>query len=221
MSTPAALAGFLAIEARLQFLDRGAGQHQSLMLQNVVDIGTDGREQVDLAQVGRGLGEPYVQRIAVDHQRGLAEAELSELLLQRLGLGFADVEIFHHDQLAVARLGGQRHFQAQCTHLLVQQRIEVAHARTVRLAATDENRGTAIAVTGGAAALLLAIFLAGAGDIAALASAAGSAAALLELPSDDAVENVRARLYAEDRIVELNVAAALTGKALYLDLHVP
>jgi hypothetical protein len=33
-------------------------------------------------------GEADVERVAVDHQRGLAEAEAAELLLERLGLGF-------------------------------------------------------------------------------------------------------------------------------------
>jgi hypothetical protein len=39
-----------------------------------------------LAEVRRGAGEADVERVAVDHQRGLAEAELAELRLQRLGL---------------------------------------------------------------------------------------------------------------------------------------
>ena len=77
----------------------------------------------------------------------------------------------------------------------------------MRLAAADEDRGAAIAVTGGAAALLAAELLAGAGDVRALAGAAGGAAALLELPGDDAVEDVGARLDAEHLVVELDVRA--------------
>src|SRR5687768_5471022 len=194
MSTAADLAGFLAIEPRLQLLDRGARQHQSLMLQNIVDVRADRREQIDLPQVRRGLGEAHVQRIAVDNQRRLAEAELAELLLERLGLGFVEIEIVHHDQFAVAGLGRERHLEAERTNLLVQRRIEVANPRTVSLAAADEDRGAAIAVTGGAAALLATELLAGAGNVGALASAACGAPALLELPGDDAVQDIGARL---------------------------
>ena len=74
------------------------------------------------------------------------------------------------------------------------------------LAAADEDRSAAIAVTGGAAALLLAELLAGAGDVRALARGAGGAAALFELPGDDAVQDVGARLDGEDLVVELDVA---------------
>ena len=42
---------FLAIEARLQLLDRGARQHQRVMLQDVVDVGADRRQHVDARQV--------------------------------------------------------------------------------------------------------------------------------------------------------------------------
>jgi hypothetical protein len=62
--------------------------------------------------------------------------------------------------------------------------------------------------------------LAGACDIGALAGGAGGAAALLELPGDDAVQDVGARLDAEHGIVELDLAAAgISAEALNLDLH--
>src|SRR3546814_8352735 len=85
MST-AVLAGFLAIETCLQLLDRGARQHQSLMLQNVVDVRADRREEVDLPEVGRSVGEADVQRVPVDDEGILAEAPLAELFGERLGL---------------------------------------------------------------------------------------------------------------------------------------
>src|SRR4051795_9010640 len=219
MSTWAAFWGFLAIETRLQLLDRGARQHQGVVIEDVVDVGADRRDQVDLAQIGRRLGEADAQRVAVDHQRLAAEVEAGEPLLDRLGLGLADVEILDDDQPAVLRLGGQRHPEAERTNLLVQRRVEVADPGAVRLAAADEDRSAAIAVTGGAAALLLAVLLAGAGDVAALAGSAGGAAALLELPGDDAVEDVGARLDAEHLIVELDVAARLGVEGLNFDLH--
>ena len=51
--------------------------------------------------------------------------------------------------------------------------MKIAGARAVGLAAADEDRGAAIAVTGGTAALLAAELLAGARDVAALARARG------------------------------------------------
>jgi hypothetical protein len=60
----------------------------------------------------------------------------------------------------------------------------------VRLTTTDEHRGAAIAVTGGTAALLATELLAGTGNVSTLAGAAGGAATLLELPGDDAVQDI-------------------------------
>src|SRR4051812_11052933 len=220
MSTWAAFWGFLAIETRLQLLDRGARQHQGVVIEDVVDVGADRRDQVDLAQIGRRLGEADAERVAVDHQRLAAEVEAGEPLLDDLGLGLADVEILDDDQPAVLRLGGEGHPEAERAHLLVQRRVEVADAGAVGLAAADEDRGAAVAVTGGAAALLAAELLAGAGDVRPLAGGAGGAAALLELPGDDAVEDVRPRLDTEHLVVELDVLAGLAAvEALNFDLH--
>src|SRR6185369_5391116 len=74
-------------------------------------------------------------------------------------------------------------------------------------------------VTGGTTALLLAILLARARNVRALASPAGGAATLFELPGDDAVQDVSARLDGENLVVELDVAASLGVEGLYLDLH--
>ncbi len=91
----------------------------------------------------------------------------------------------------------------------------------MRLTTTDEHRSAAIAVTGGTAALLAAELLAGAGDVGALARATCRLAALLELPGDDAVQDVGARIEAEDLVVELDVRGLRLGvEGLNLDLHV-
>src|SRR5690349_5559060 len=140
---------FLAIEPGLQRLDRGAGQDKRFVAHDVVDVGTHRRQQVDAVEVRRGAGETDVERVAVDHQRGLAEAELVELALQRLGLRLGDVEIIDDDQIAVLGLRRQRHLEAERANLLVQARGEHAGARAVSLAAADEDRGAAVAVTGG------------------------------------------------------------------------
>src|SRR5437764_8053847 len=197
------------MEAALQFLDRGAGQHQGLVIQYVVDVGADRREQIDLAEVRGGAGEADVERVAVDHQSRLAEAQFAELRLEVRGLRLLEVEAVEDDEIAVLGLGRKRHPEAERADLLVQRRIEIADAGAVRLAAADEDRGAAVAVAGGAAALLPAELLAGAGDIGALAGGAGGTAALLELPGDDAVEDVGAGLEAKDLVVEIDVLAGL------------
>ena len=89
----------------------------------------------------------------------------------------------------------------------------------MRLAAADEDRRPAIAVTSRAAALLAAELLAGAGNVAALARRTRRSAAVDELPGDDAVKDVGARLDGENLVVELDVAASLGVEGLYLDLH--
>src|SRR6478609_5412143 len=173
MSIAPAAACFLAIEPGLQLFDRGAGQDQRLVAHDVVNVGAHGRHQVDALQVGRGMSERNVQRVAVDYQGGLAEAKLAKLRVQGLGLAFLDVEIVDDDQLAVLRLRRQGHFQAKRTDLLVEARGEDAGTRAVRLTAADEDRGAAIAVASRTAALLATELLAGAGNIAALTRSAG------------------------------------------------
>ena len=83
------------------------------------------------------------------------------------------------------------------------------------LAAADEDRSAAIAVASRAAALLAAELLAGAGNVAALAGAAGGGPALLELPGDDPVEDVGTRLDGENLVVELDVAARLAASRVW------
>ena len=84
-----------------------------------------------------------------------------------------------------------------------------AGAGAMGLAAADEDRGAAIAVTGGAAALLRPNFLPVRATSLRSRAARAGAAAIGELPGDDAVEDVGARLDAEHGIVELDVAAGL------------
>src|SRR5256885_3806554 len=214
-----AAACFLAIEPRLQLFDRGAGQDQRIVPHDVIDVDADRREQVDALEVRRSAGETDVERVAVDDQRSLAEAELAQLLAQLPGLALGDVEIVEHEQLPRLSLGRQGHLEAQRPNLLVERRVEVANARSVGLAAADEDRCPAIAVTSGAAALLPTELLAGAIDLGTLAGCAGGAAALLELPRDDAVKDVGTRLDSEDVVVELDVPASLGVEGLDLDLH--
>src|SRR5688572_17857125 len=188
------------------------------MLQNVVDVGADSREHVDAREIaGRAL-EARVDRFAVDHQHLAVPARLVEHALERLGLGVLELKRVDHDQ-AVLGLGRERHLEAERADLLVERLLELAQASTVSLAAADEDRGAAIAVTSRAAALLATPLLAGARNVGPLAGRAGGAAAILELPSDDAVQDVGARLDTEHGIIELDVAGCLAVEFLDLHLH--
>src|SRR3546814_3614764 len=190
----------LAIAAGLQLFDRRAGQDQRVGAKDVIDIGPDRRQRIDADDIGRSLGEAVVDRIAVDEQGTGAEFELAELAGERLGLGILELERVEDDELAALRLVAQRHLEAEGANLLVQRVAKGAVPRAVRLAAADEDRSRAVAVTGGAAALLAAELLAGAGDVAAFAGGARRTAALFELPADDAVQDVGARVEAKDQI---------------------
>src|SRR5690606_3133291 len=120
---------------------------------------------------------------------------------------------------AVLRLGREGHLQAERADLLVERLLELASPGTVGLAAADEDRSAAVAVASRAAALLATPLLARAGDIRALAGRAGGAAAVLELPGDDAVQDIGARLDAEDGIAQLDIADRLAVEFLDLHLH--
>ena len=89
----------------------------------------------------------------------------------------------------------------------------------MRLAAADEDRSAAIAVTSRTATLLAAELLAGAGDVRALTGRTRRGATVDELPRHNAVQDVGARLDAEHFVVELDVAASLGVEGLNLDLH--
>src|SRR3546814_20610955 len=87
------------------------------------------------------------------------------------------------------------------------------------LAAADKDRGAAITVTSGAAALLATEFLAGAGDLGTLASAARLAAPIGKLPIDDADPDNGAWLQAEDFVVELDIAGGGCVECLTFLFH--
>src|SRR5207253_4771482 len=120
--------------------------------------------------------------------------------LQLPGLAVLNVEVVDDDEIALLRLRRQGHFEPQNANFLVQRRIEIADTGAVGLAAADEDRSAAIAVTGGAAAFLPAELLTGPGDIRALASGARSAATFFELPGDNAMQDVGAGLNGENLV---------------------
>ena len=135
------------------------------MPHDIVNIRADRRHQIDASEVRRSAGKANIQGIAVDHERSLAEPELTQLLPQFPRLAFLDVKVVKDDQIPVLGFRRQSHPQTEHPNLLVERRIEITDSRAVSLTAADEDRRTAIAVTSGTAALLLAEFLASPCDI--------------------------------------------------------
>src|SRR3546814_17267177 len=99
-----------------------------------------------------------------------------------------DRDRIQDDQRTGLGVAAERHLETERANLLVQRRIEVANPRTVRLAAADEDRGAAIAVTRGAAPLLATELLAGAGAIRARAGTPGGPAAPSDLPGAEPIK---------------------------------
>src|SRR4029077_12700206 len=101
-------------------------------------------------------------------------------------------------EIAILGFRRQRHPETQLANLLVEARAEHSGSGAVGLAAADENRRPAVAVTGRAAAFLTAELLAGASNIAALTGRTRRGATVDQLPGDDAVKDVGAGLHGEN-----------------------
>src|SRR3546814_1983962 len=92
----------------------------------------------------------------------MAEVQLAVVAGERLALRVLELERVDDDELAALRLVAQGHLQAEGADLLVQRVAEGAGTGAMRLAAADEDRRPAVAVTCGTAALLATELLAGA-----------------------------------------------------------
>jgi hypothetical protein len=84
--------------------------------------------------------------------------------------------------------------QSKSANFLVQRRLMAAETGTKGLAATHENTGLARTVTGTAATFLIAKLLCRTVDFTARLGLMGTLLALVELPLDNPVNNVNARL---------------------------
>ena len=150
----------------------------------------------------------------------LVEAELVELLGEALGLGVLQRHLVDDDDAAVLGLGRQRVLERERAHLLRQVDGVAAHHRTEGASAAAELRHARRAVTGAAGALLRIHLLAGAPDFGAVLGLVGAALALGELPVDAALQDVGARLEAENRIRQIDRAGFLAFERGDFHFHV-
>src|SRR5437588_4004271 len=109
--------------------------------------------------------------------------------------------------------------QTQCPHLLRQAGFMAARAWAESLAATDEDAGAARAVAGVARTFLIAELLAGAVHFAARLGLVRTGLTLVELPVDDAMEDVGTRIKAEDVIGEIDAAGRFGFDGLNVGFH--
>src|SRR5437868_11429384 len=109
--------------------------------------------------------------------------------------------------------------QSQCPDLLRQTGLMAARARAEGLTAADKDAGAARAVASAARALLIAKLLTGAIHFAACLGLVRSRLALVELPLDDPMNNIGARIKAEDVIGKIDTAGILSFDGLNIGFH--
>ena len=138
---------------------------------------------------------------------------------QRLGLGLGQLQLVDDDDASRLGLGRQRMLQAERAHLLRQVVLMAADDRAVGLAAAAELRSASRMVTGAARTLLLVHLGAGARDFGAALGLVRALLLLGELPAHDALQDVLARIEAEDLVGELHLAGVLAGEGCDLEIH--
>src|SRR6202171_3040105 len=138
---------------------------------------------------------------------------------QRLGLGGLERCRFNHDQAAILGLRGERMTKRQRANLLRQSERVRAHHGAESTAAAAELRHPGRAVTRTAGALLLVHLLAGAPDIRPALGLVGPGLTFGELPIDAALDDVLARLQAENLVRKLNRAGRLAFKRCDFQFH--
>src|ERR1700749_3963844 len=99
--------------------------------------------------------------------------------------------------------------QTERLDLLRQVEFVAVHHRTHRLRTADEERRRTLAATCATAALLRTVLLLRAVHFRARQDLVIAAAALGELPDDDALDQIRARLETEDGVVQFDFTGRL------------
>ena len=160
----------------------------------------------------------HVDLAAADDERA-GKAEAGELRRERLRLRVLRAQLVDDDDRLGLRLGGERVLQRERPHLLRQIEGMTAHDRTERLAAAAELRRRLVAVARAAGALLAVHLLRRRLDLAARLRLVRARLALGELPAHHAVQDVGARLEAEDGVGQRHRPRRFAGKRRDFEFH--
>src|SRR5690625_1628325 len=150
-----------------ELFERGGGEHDLVVDENVVGVDLIGVDQVHVLQVAQRLPSEVV--VAGDHrEHGAVDTDAFEHLRSGAGRGNSvDAEVLHHVHATTAGPVGKRAAQGGCLHLLRGALAVVARARAVDDATAGPLRGADRTVTGAPGALLAPGLPATAADLAA------------------------------------------------------
>src|SRR6185312_6109197 len=176
------------------------------------------RQYVDIRNIRRRQLEVLVKLGTAD-QQGVGQPQRRKAGDQRLRLGLGQLQIVDDDQVRRLGFGRKSVLQPKGAHLLRQVMLMAAHDRAMRLAAAAKLRSACRMVTGAARTLLLVHLGAGAGHFGTALGLVGALLALSQLPAHDALQDVLARVEAENALGEFHLAGFLAGKRRDLDIH--
>ncbi len=209
-----------SFEPLLQSFDRSLGKHELAAAQNVVNVDALNRQNIDVRDVLGGELEVAVELGAADEQRVGRGRASSEARRQRLGLGFGSDQIVDDDQVfSTSALADSAWRRAERANLLGKVVRVAANNRAVGLTTAAELRSACRMVTSAARTLLLVHLGTGAGDLRHGLGLVGALLLLGELPAHHAGENVLARLEAENRVGQGDLAGVLALEGLDVEFH--
>src|SRR6266576_508021 len=171
-----------------------------LVAQQVVDVQTLDAKHFDLRQIARGTLDLRI-RLGNDDQRAL-DFELRQSLDHDLGLGVFKVKLIHNNNLAVATLKAERRKQSLAPRRARHTVGVISWLRAEHGAAADPDRRANAAGPRTSRAFLAPRFFAAAADESLGFRRRAAGAAIGKLHDHRLMQQVRARLGTEDRLVK-------------------
>src|SRR5262249_51718614 len=153
----------IGLQPGLEMFHRSSRQYEDVPPQDIIDIGTLSREQIDQRQVPRCENNIALGRSTIDYQ-GRPDSELLQPRGEELGLGLVQFQLSDDQELAVVGLARRGPAQTKRPPLFRQVRRGVARGRAMGNAAATEDVRPPRAVPRPAGTLLLVDLGAGAGD---------------------------------------------------------
>ena len=186
------------------------------MLQDVVDIGPDGRQHIDAMNITAGAQEARVHHIV--HDQGGRPAQCLEFAGEFAGLLRARGQV-ENDQLSFGRLLRQRRDQPEAAHLLVQAVFMRPNHGTVHRTTTAKLRRAQTSLACVASALLPIRLLGRARHLGQTLNLVVTGAALRELPVHNPRHDIGSRLGGENVVRQFRAAGGSLIQGGDFDLH--